>query len=293
MVEMSEPRESASSRLRTNLPRAGTPGGRLSVGRRTPHLWRIREELPQRTRATLMATSIATPVLLWVVLSSMTDTLFTPSLARIWEAGRELATSGLLMEDAWVSTRRVMTGFAISLAISIPLGLAMGAFRSIQALFEPFIAFVRYMPAPAFVPLLIIAMGLGEAPKIALIVIGTVFFNTLMISNVVWQVPTELIRAAFTLGAGSFGVFRKVIVPYCVPGVIDAARVNLAAAWNLVVVAELFAANEGLGLRIVRMQKFLQTDSIWALLVVIGVLGLITDLSLRIARDRLAPWSQE
>ncbi|MEX2374134.1 MAG: ABC transporter permease, partial [Dehalococcoidia bacterium] len=286
-------REPASPRLRTSLPRAGTPGGRLGVGRRTPHLWRIREELPPRTRAMLMATSIAMPVVLWVLLSSTTDTLFTPSLPRIWEAGQALATSGLLLEDAWVSMRRVMTGFAISLAISIPLGLAMGAFRSIQALFEPFIAFVRYMPAPAFVPLLIIAMGLGEAPKIALIVIGTVFFNTLMISNVVWQVPTELIRAAFTLGAGSFGVFRKVIFPYSVPGVIDAARVNLAAAWNLVVVAELFAANEGLGLRIVRMQKFLQTDSIWALLVVIGVLGLVTDLSLRIARDRLAPWSQE
>lgn len=290
---MSEPRGSTASRLHTSLPRAGSPGGRLGVGRRPAQFWRIREDLPPRMRAALMTASIVSPLVLWILLSTLTDSLFTPSLPQIWDAGRELLTSGLLVQDAWMSVRRVMIGFALSLAISIPLGLAMGTFKSVQALCEPFIAFVRYMPAPAFVPLLIIVLGLGEEPKIALIVIGTVFFNTLMIANVVWQVPTELIRAAFTLGAGPMGVFRKVVFPHSIPGVIDAARVNLAAAWNLVVVAELFAASEGLGLRIVRMQKFLQTDSIWALLVVIGVLGLITDLSLRIARDRLAPWSQE
>ena len=99
--------------------------------------------------------------------------------------------------------------------------------------------------------------------------------------------------AAFTLGAGSGAIFRKVILPHSVPGIIDAARVNLAAGWNMVIVAELLAANEGLGLRITRMTRSLQIETIWAVLIVIGVLGLATDLSLRIARDRLAPWSQE
>ena len=279
--------------LRTSMPKAGTPGGRLGVGRRTPHFWRIREELPPRMRSALVATSLIAPIVLWFVISNTTDTLFTPTLSEIFAAGRELATSGLLHADAWASTRRVLIGFGLSLAVSVPLGLAMGTFKSIEALFEPFIGLVRYMPATAFVPLLMIVFGLGEEPKIALIFLGTVFFNTLMIANIVWQVPTELIRAAFTLGGGPFTVFRKVIFPYSVPGTIDAARVNLAAAWNMVIVAELLAANEGLGLRIIRMQRGLQTDTIWAVLIAIGIIGLTTDLTLRFARNRLAPWSQE
>jgi NitT/TauT family transport system permease protein len=204
-----------------------------------------------------------------------------------------MISSGNLWTDTRASVERVAIGFAISLLIAIPLGLAMGMFKSISSLFEPAIGLIRYMPATAFVPLLMIWLGLGESPKIALIVIGTVFFNTLMTANVVWQVPGELIKVARTLGADAPAVFRKVVFPYAVPGVIDAARVNLAAAWNLIVVAELLAAQEGLGFRITRAQRSLHIDQIFVVLVVIGVIGLATDIALRMMRDRLAPWSQE
>ena len=193
----------------------------------------------------------------------------------------------------YTSSQRVAIGFGLSLLVAVPLGLGMGTFKSISALFEPVIGLVRYAPATAFVPLLLIWLGLGEEPKIALVFLGTVFFNTLMIANVVWQVPSELIRVSQTLGAGSASVFRKVIFPYAVPGVIDTARVNLAAAWNLIVVTELFAADEGLGFRIVRSQKFLHIDQIFVAIAVIGLLGLACDLALRSARNKLAPWSQE
>jgi NitT/TauT family transport system permease protein len=204
-----------------------------------------------------------------------------------------MISSGQLEGHTWASVRRVAIGFGIALLISIPLGLAMGTFKSIEALFEPAIGIIRYMPATAFIPLLLIWMGLGESPKIALIVIGTVFFNTLMTANVVWQVPPELIKVSRTLGAGAWTVFRKVIFPYAVPGVIDAARVNLAAAWNLIVVAELLAADKGLGFRITRAQRFLHIDQIFVVLIVIGLLGLATDIALRTVRNRVAPWSQE
>jgi NitT/TauT family transport system permease protein len=141
--------------------------------------------------------------------------------------------------------------------------------------------------------LLVVWLGLGENSKIALVVLGTVFFNSLMTANVVWQVPSELIKVTQTLGAGSGAVFRKVIFPYAIPGMIDVARVNLAAAWNLIVVTEMFNAEFGLGRLIVRSQKFLQIDQIFVVLIVIGFLGLASDLALRTARNRLAPWSQE
>lgn len=276
--------------------RARTAPRRLG-GKRPSRFWRVRDDmpLPPALRFTLFAASLLVPLTVWTVASATNavNPIFLPSPLETWEAGRELAESGQLSADAVASIRRVSIGFGLALLVSIPLGLAMGTFRSINALFEPGIAFIRYMPATAFVILLYIWLGLGEQPKVALIFIGVVFFNTIMTANIVWQVPQELIRVAFTLGAGNFAVFRKVIFPYAVPAMIDAARVNLAAAWNLIIVAELSATDEGLGVRIARAQRFLDTDRIFAILVVIGVIGLVTDLGLRTLRNRVAPWSQE
>ena len=219
--------------------------------------------------------------------------IFLPSPLAVFETGWRLFTNGDVLSAAGASMQRVALGFGLAILVSVPLGSAMGSFRSIQALFEPMISVIRYMPATAFVPLLLIWLGLDEAPKVALIFIGTVFFNTLMTANVVWTVPQELVKASYTLGAGTFSVFRKVIFPYSVPGMVDSMRVNLAAAWNLIVVAELLAANEGLGFRIVRAQKFLQIDSIFVYLIVIGLIGVTTDLAFRQARKRLAQWSPD
>ena len=135
----------------------------------------------------------------------------------------------------------------------------MGTFASVRALLEPIIGIVRYMPAPAFIPLLILYFGLGETPKILLIFIGTLFFNTLMVMDAVKFVPKDLIETTYTLGGQRKQVLLQVIFPYILPSVIDAARVNMAAAWNLVIVAELVAATEGLGRRISVAQRFLRT----------------------------------
>lgn len=266
-----------------------------TVGRTPSTFWKIREEIPATLRLPLVAFSLALPLLLWLLLdvSGRFSEVFLPSPIETLSAARTMFSNGDLWNDTRASVERVAIGFAISLLIAIPLGLAMGSFRSISSLFEPAIGLMRYMPATAFVPLLMIWLGLGEEPKIALIVIGTVFFNTLMTANVVWQVPAELIKVARTLGADAPAVFRKVIFPYAVPGIIDAARVNLAAAWNLIVVAELLAAQEGLGFRITRAQRFLHIDQIFVVLVVIGVIGITTDIALRMLRNRVSPWSQE
>lgn len=265
------------------------------VGRRPSRFWRIRDDIPGRLRIALTLVSLVAPLTLWTVLvatNAVADNIL-PSPLKVIDAMQELISNGLIQNDAWISVRRITIGFGLSMLISVPLGLAMGTFKSIEALFEPAIGFVRYMPATAFVILLIFWLGIDESPKIALIVIGTVFFNTLMIANVVWQVPTELVKVAFTLGASNFTVVRKVILPHTLPGIIDAMRVNLAAAWNLIVVAEVVAASAGLGFRIVRAQRTLHVEQIFAVLIVIGILGFASDFVLRTARDRLAPWSQE
>jgi NitT/TauT family transport system permease protein len=242
-----------------------------------------------------MLLSIVLPFAAWelVRIGAGVSPIHMPPIVDVFKAGQEMLTSGQLRSDTAASLQRILLGFGLSLLVSVPLGLAMGTFRGVNALFEPFVAFVRYMPATAFITLMLIWFGIGEQPKIALIFLGTVFFNTLMTANIVWQIPNEAIRVAYTLGANNLTVMRKVIFPYAVPGIIDTARVNLAAAWNLIVVAELVAAQEGLGVRIFREQRFLHTDDIFALLIVIGIIGLASDNGLRTLRNRVAPWSQE
>jgi NitT/TauT family transport system permease protein len=175
--------------------------------------------------------------------------------------------------------------------VALPLGIAMGSSLVICRLLEPLMGLIRYMPAPAFIPLLIIYFGLGELPKILLIFIGTLFFNTLMVMDAVKFVPAELIETALTLGGRRSQLLIRVIAPCIAPQVIDAFRINMAAAWNLVIVAELVAANDGLGKRISLAQRFLRTDEIFLGLLVIGCIGLLIDLGFRQVMRRTCAWA--
>ncbi|HYN94699.1 MAG TPA: ABC transporter permease [Pilimelia sp.] len=268
------------------------PLPRRRPARRRPRVWALRAPVPAGHRWALVALSVAAPLAAWLLLSGsgQVNPRFLPSVQSVWSAGTELAGSGQLLTDTWASVRRVLLGFGLAVVVSVPLGILMGSFRAGQALLEPVIGLLRYLPAAAFIPLLMIYLGLDEAPKIALLFLGSVFFNTLMTADAVRQVPTSLVDVSYTLGARRWEILRKVIVPHALPGMIDSIRVNGAAAWGLVVVAELIAAEEGLGYRIARSARFTQTDKIFAVLVVIALIGLVTDLLLRTARDRVGRW---
>ena len=236
---------------------------------------------------------IALVLILWSVItgSGLVDKLFLPSPAAVWQAGQAQAEQGLLWRDFTASIGRVFGGFALSAVVALPLGIAMGSSVVICRLLEPLMGLIRYMPAPAFIPLLIIYFGLGELPKVLLIFIGTVFFNTLMIMDAVKFVPHELVETALTLGGRKPQVLTRVIAPCIAPQVIDAYRINMASAWNLVIVAELVAATEGLGKRISLAQRFLRTDEIFLGLIVIGLIGLAIDLGFRLLMRRSCAWA--
>lgn len=255
--------------------------------------WRISEDIPKSLNWTLMTLSIAVPFCLWWIISNsgLVQPLFLPTPVQVGAALIRLSENGSLPKDIAASLFRVLSGFLLATVISIPLGILMGAFASIRALMEPIIGIVRYMPAPAFIPLLILYFGLGELPKILLIFIGTLFFNTLMIMDAVKFVPKELIETTYTLGGMRKNVIFQVISPYVVPSIIDACRVNMAAAWNLVIVAELVAATEGLGRRISVAQRYLRTDEIFAGLIVIGIIGLAIDLLFRLLLRVSCVWT--
>ncbi|MDG4830870.1 ABC transporter permease [Solwaraspora sp. WMMD1047] len=268
------------------LPRRRPP-------RRLPAVLAIRTPIPAAARMSLGAASVLVPLALWQLLSGVIDGRpdYLPSPLESWAAGVELARSGQLLTDAGASVGRVLRGFGLAVVVSVPLGIVMGSFQAGRAALEPVIGLLRYLPASAFIPLLIIWLGLGEPSKVALLFIGTVFFNTLMTADAVRQVPVSLIDVSYTLGARRTEVLRKVIVPHALPGMLDSIRVNAAAAWNFVVVAELIASESGLGYRIIRAQRFNQIDRIFAVLVVIALIGLAIDLLLRLSRDRIGRWT--
>jgi NitT/TauT family transport system permease protein len=236
---------------------------------------------------------ILSVLLLWWITtaSGSVNKLFLPSPQAVWLAGQQQWTSGLLLKDALASIQRVFIGFAMSAGLALPIGIAMGTNPVICRLLEPLMGLIRYMPAPAFIPLLIIYFGLDELPKVLLIFIGTFFFNTLMIMDAVKFVPRELVETARTLGGRTLPILTRVVAPFIAPQVLDTYRINMASAWNLVIVAELVAATEGLGKRISLAQRFLRTDEIFMGLIVIGLIGLLIDLGFRALMRRACSWA--
>jgi NitT/TauT family transport system permease protein len=271
------------------------PVRRGTRGRRQHPLVRIRGELGPTWRLALGAGGVLAVFALWMVASARMDdasSFLVPSPSATWDALTEMAREGTLRDDLVASFRRVGAGYAISVAIAFVVGIAMGSLASAEALFEPLIGFLRYIPAGALTPLFLLWLGIGESPKITLIVVGTVFYNILMIADVARSVPRELINASSTLGATRWRTLRSVIVPHSWPGVIDVARINLAAGWLMLVVAELLAAQEGLAFRIVRAQRFRAIDTMFALLLVFAVIGLVSDLLLRRLRWGVGRWAR-
>jgi len=255
-------------------------------------LWSIRQAIPRQVYLALASAGLIVPLLAWALLaaSGVVDAVFMPGpgtvLTRIATWWRE----DNLLGDAAISIMRVVTGWALAALIALPLGLFIGSWRAMQALLEPLTDFIRYMPAVAFVPLVMLWVGIDEGAKVAIIFIGTFFQMVLMVAEDVRRVPMAQIEAAQTMGATRAEVIEQVIIPSAKPALLDTLRVTMGWAWTYLVVAELVAANSGLGFAILKAQRFLQTDKIFAGILLIGLIGLAIDQGFRLVHRRAFPW---
>ena len=194
--------------------------------------------------------------------------------------------------DIGMTVWRVLGGFVIAAALALPLGVAMGAYKPVEAFFEPFISFARYLPASAFIPLLILWAGIGESQKLAVIFIGSFFNLVLMVAVAVGNTRRDLIEAAYTLGVSHRSLVRRVLIPGAAPELAEILRMVLGWAWTYVIVAELIGASSGIGHMITDSQALLATDQIIFGIIVIGLIGLASDLLFKAANRRLFPWAQ-
>jgi NitT/TauT family transport system permease protein len=193
----------------------------------------------------------------------------------------------------WHSIQVIFWGFLVSSLIGVPLGILCGASPFIARLFEPFIEFVRYMPAPAFGALMVAILGIYDGPKIAIIVIGTFFQQVLVIANTVRRADGLLIEAALTLGARNLGLIRRVIVPAVLPQIYRDQRILLGWAWTYLIVAELIGTSSGITFFITQQARYQHFDNVYAGILVIGFVGIATDIVLALLGRRLFPWSKE
>lgn len=234
-------------------------------------------------------------LLAWSLLTytGFVRSFFLPTPTKVLSSIITLLTEGSLLSDIFASVYRILLGFLLSLVVALPLGIALGVSRKFEAFTEPLIAFIRYIPPSAFIPLAIIWFGIGEVEKVIILFLAVAPYLTLLIADIVINTRRELVEAALTLGATGKDIITKVVFPNALPGIWDSFRIMIGAAWTFVIIAEIVGASSGLGHLMIESQRFLRTDNIFAAIVVIGFLGLATDYFFKITYKIFFPWTEK
>ncbi len=197
-----------------------------------------------------------------------------------------------LHQSLWHSVQVIFCGFAISSAIGVPLGILCGAVARVSRLSEPFIEFFRYLPAPAFGALAVAILGIYDGPKVAIIVIGTLFQQVLIVANTTRKLDFALIEAALTLGTRNAKLLSRVVIPGILPDLYRDQRILLGWAWTYLIVAELIGTTSGITWFITQQARYQHFPNVYAAIFLIGIIGLGTDMVLAALGRRLFPWDR-
>lgn len=247
-------------------------------------------------RSIPLSWSIALGIAIWVLFAGLwelavaknwVNPLFMPPPHKVAATLYTMLTEKGFLSDIAISVYRILVSFALACAVAIPLGVLMGSFRIVDGFLNPFVSAWRYLPAPAFIPLLLMWFGTGEGSKLALLFIGVIFFLITLIMDHTKAVRAELIETAMTLGASRGQILYTIVLPAVAPNILIAMRQMLAVSWTYLVIAEIIAATTGIGAVMMRGQRFLKVDEIMAGIVVIGILGLVFEFLFRMLQRAL------
>ncbi len=197
-----------------------------------------------------------------------------------------------LHQSLWHSIQIIFWGFVISSIIGVPLGVLCGTYAAIARLNEPFIEFFRYLPAPAFGALAVAILGIYDGPKITIIVIGTLFQQVLIIANTTRKLDVALVEAALTLGTRNAKLLTRVVIPGILPDLYRDQRILLGWAWTYLIVAELIGTTSGITWFITLQARYQHFANVYAAIIIIGIIGVGTDMSLALLGRRFFPWDR-
>lgn len=257
-------------------------------GFRARDLFRLRAHLPPVVTGTIAIGASLALLALWEIVAraGLTNPLFFPAPSAVLDAMRRMFAEQNLAWHAGVSILRVWAAFLLAAVMAIPIGMLMSGYRAFGAAIEPVIDFIRYLPVPALVPLSIIWFGVGEETKIFLLWLGTFFQLVLLVADDMRRVPHEYIEIAYTVGAKSRQVLKDVAFRAMLPGLVDNLRITLGWCWTYLIIAEIVAASSGLGFVIWTARRYMKTPEVMAGVVLIGLIGLLTDQLLRLLHRR-------
>jgi NitT/TauT family transport system permease protein/taurine transport system permease protein len=250
----------------------------------------------QGVQRLISALVIIAGVVVWqlVTMFQLVSPLYLPTPVSVLQNLQTLITIGLaqktLFDDVWISVARVGVGFLAAVAIGVPVGILMGWNDVIFKVIDPFIQFIRPVPPLAYIPLLVVWLGIGEVPKVVLILIGTL--PVIIISTVsgVRGTPIQRIRVAQCLGANPLQLFFHTILPSALPEIFTGMRVGIGVAWSCLVAAELIAADAGLGWLVEYAGQNLQVGIIFVGIIAIGLSGYLMELIIRALESLAVPW---
>ncbi|MDB4965079.1 MAG: binding-protein-dependent transport system inner rane component [Myxococcales bacterium] len=279
-------------------PEAQPQQVKLSPGRARSKesLWALRKALPRRYRVPFALAMPGLVMLTWCVLTlgshPIVNELFLPSPIKVLQATLQMIFEHTLFEAISASALRILISFVAAAVVALPLGILMGAYEPLNRLMEPVMAPLRYMPISAFIPLLILWLGIGESQKIAFLFLGVFVYLLPVVVTAIRAVPEELVQTALTLGATRWQAIRTVLVPAALPDIFDSFRVMNAISWTYVILAEFVNARNGLGYMIQLAGSHLKTAQVFSGILVIGFIGLITDAFIRGLNRVLFRWRE-
>lgn len=229
----------------------------------------------------------------------LTNPVYLPAPHKVLRAFyTAFKTPPRLQNEPWLhqslghSIRTIILGFLFSSILGVPLGILCGTYRFFAKLQEPFIEFFRYLPAPAFGALCVAILGIDDAPKVAIIFIGTFFQQVLVIANTVRKVDPALLEAAQTLGARGVRLMTRVVIPAAITDIYTDMRILLGWAWTYLIVAEVVGTMSGITLFINQQARYRNFENVYAAIAMIGIIGLSTDLFLAWLGTVLFPWKR-
>ena len=271
--------------------------------RARPSVWALRSALPAGPARLASIMSVAVLIGAWCAVSyieverggekvPLVPHFFLPAPDQVIKSLFYLIFEKELLQAVLVSAIRIAKAFGLSLAVALPLGIAMGSFEIINRIFDPIIAPMRYLPITAFIPLLILWFGIDEAQKVAFLFLGTVVFLLPAVVDAIRGVPEELVQTAFTLGATRSQVIRTVLIPAAMPQIFDGFRVMNAIAWTYIILAEIVNAQSGIGYILQLAGQHNKPEWSFAGILVVGIIGIITDLVIRLVNRLLFSWRE-
>ncbi len=230
----------------------------------------------------------------WYVVTEVTHSFAAnqlPSPVRVWRTAQQLYSSGELYKHVGASLGRVLIGFSIGAGLALAVGIAVGLWQPIEGLFDPFLQALRNVPSLAWVPFLLLWLGIDEPPKLTLIAIGAFFPVYVNLVSGVRQVDRKLMEVGYIFGLSNFAQVYRIILPATLPYLLAGLRIGLGQSWLFLVAAELIASTRGLGFMLIDGENSSRPDIMLVAIIVLALLGKLCDTLLQLLEKRLLRWT--